>query len=612
MNKFEFKNLTPFKWFILENFPFIEADFDALTEWQLFCKIGKEINKIINSQNTVGNEMEILSQAFIDLQNYVNNYFDNLDVQEEINNKLNEMAENGTLQEIIASYLNSKAIFGFDNVQSMQNATNLINGSYAQTYGFYSKNDGGNALYKIRNITNEDVVDNMFILPMQNQNLVAEILVDDLYVEQVGAKGDGVNDDTSILQDAIDYCINKKITLKSRGGKTFLITSSLNFNNKIDMDFNNSSIKTNSAIDMLVFNYLDGNEYQGFFKNIVIDMNSIATIGIHCIRVVKKLISGITIKNIGNIGYQIDLGNEVIFENSHLYGTTNTSIGLQLNKGDCHYKDIIMIDVHTGIVANSTNFYSRIHAWIKTRELIPNSIFMKCTSTSQSFLNQCYSDTYHYAFYVNNDHRIKLTEHYNYNNQGIMNSEILETLGNMIYMFYFTNSEWSQRVSITNSHIMGLPGNNLKASFTNIPLSENLMYCDEQTRIINFTQNFKANEIPVTELSTEQFSVQSSYQNQISRISGVVQTNIRLQNNTFLSGANQKITVYTLPENFRPITEITFMLPVTDSSYNLKNYLFGYIAKNGEIIVNIPTGTDLNSNDRVFINKSFITVSSQP
>ena len=101
MNKFEFKNLTPFKWIVLENFPFIEDDFDSLTEWQLFCKIGKEINKIIDSQNNVGTEMEIVSNQFITLQNYVNNYFDNLDVQEEINNKLNEMAQDGSLAKII-------------------------------------------------------------------------------------------------------------------------------------------------------------------------------------------------------------------------------------------------------------------------------------------------------------------------------------------------------------------------------------------------------------------------------------------------------------------------------------------------------------------------------
>ena len=105
MNKFEYKNLTPFKWFVLENFPFIEADFDALTEWQLFCKLGKEINKIIDSQNVVGTEMEKFSKAFIELQNYVNNYFDNLDVQDEINNKLNSLVEDGTLTQLIGNYI---------------------------------------------------------------------------------------------------------------------------------------------------------------------------------------------------------------------------------------------------------------------------------------------------------------------------------------------------------------------------------------------------------------------------------------------------------------------------------------------------------------------------
>ena len=38
------------------------------------------------------------------LQNYVDNYFNNLDVQEEINNKLDEMAQDGTLAEIIEDY----------------------------------------------------------------------------------------------------------------------------------------------------------------------------------------------------------------------------------------------------------------------------------------------------------------------------------------------------------------------------------------------------------------------------------------------------------------------------------------------------------------------------
>ena len=120
MNKFNFNKLTPFKWFVLENFPFIEADFDALTEWQLFCKLGKEMNKIINSENTLGTQMENVTNAFIDLQNYVNNYFDNLDVQDEINNILNEMTTDGTLANII-----NQQLLGSINNQINENYTEL-------------------------------------------------------------------------------------------------------------------------------------------------------------------------------------------------------------------------------------------------------------------------------------------------------------------------------------------------------------------------------------------------------------------------------------------------------------------------------------------------------
>ena len=174
MNKFEYKNLTPFKWFVLENFPFIEADFDALTEWQLFCKLGKEINKIINSENTLGTQMENVTNAFIDLQNYVNNYFDNLDVQDEINIKLNEMAESGELQEIIGQYINLHGVLAYDTKTSMKTATNLIDGSICKTLGDISYSDGKGAFYRVRPIQNTDVVDENNIVALYNKNLIAE------------------------------------------------------------------------------------------------------------------------------------------------------------------------------------------------------------------------------------------------------------------------------------------------------------------------------------------------------------------------------------------------------------------------------------------------------
>lgn len=124
MNKFNYTNLTPFKWFVLENFPFIEADFDALTEWQLFCKLGNEMNKIINNENILGTQVESVTKAFIELQNYINNYFDNLDVQDEINNKLNEMTEDGTLNNLIGVYIQPRIDAQNLEIQNFKNNVN--------------------------------------------------------------------------------------------------------------------------------------------------------------------------------------------------------------------------------------------------------------------------------------------------------------------------------------------------------------------------------------------------------------------------------------------------------------------------------------------------------
>ena len=105
MNNFNYKRLCPFKWFTLQNFPFIEEDFDAITNYQLYCKIVEYLNEVIKNTNKTGEELETLVNSFNTLTQYVDNYFENLDIQTEINNKLDEMAESGQLTELITTYL---------------------------------------------------------------------------------------------------------------------------------------------------------------------------------------------------------------------------------------------------------------------------------------------------------------------------------------------------------------------------------------------------------------------------------------------------------------------------------------------------------------------------
>lgn len=229
---YDYKRLYPFKWFILENFPFIEADFDAITNWQLFCKLGKEMNKVINSVNMTGEQVELLTNAFNQLQEYVTNYFENLDVQEEINNKLDEMAEGGELANIIAEFIEMQGLLLYDNVNEMKQSTNLRNGSFAKTYGFYSINDGGKAFYKVREKQENEVPNNITVIQLSDASLVAELVTDKvLDVKQFGAKGDGTSNDTVSIQTALTFASNlgKKLVF-SKG--VYLVDSSLIINNE--------------------------------------------------------------------------------------------------------------------------------------------------------------------------------------------------------------------------------------------------------------------------------------------------------------------------------------------------------------------------------------------
>lgn len=153
----------------------------------------------VNNNAEAVHELQIL---FVKLQDYVNNYFDNLDVQEEINNKLDNMLESGQLEQIIEQFIQSTAMWCFDTVEDMKEATNLIDGSYAKTLGYYSVNDGGGATYKI--------TDTASLTEYQEEldsGLYATLIINKatINMKQVGCKSDdNTFDSIDIIQSIID------------------------------------------------------------------------------------------------------------------------------------------------------------------------------------------------------------------------------------------------------------------------------------------------------------------------------------------------------------------------------------------------------------------------
>ena len=195
--------LPPFKAWLASNIPAVYDN--TMTYYEELCALIKYLQDVvIPALNHNAEAVTTIATAVEQLQKYVEDYFKNLDVQEEIDNKLDQMAADGTLQEIIGEYLNMGAIWGYDTVADMKAGTNLVDGSTAQTKGYYSVNDGGDALYHITETAPSGYYETL------NNGLYAELITDKINVKQVGLKGDGATDDWTAFKSMLDaYNVTK-------------------------------------------------------------------------------------------------------------------------------------------------------------------------------------------------------------------------------------------------------------------------------------------------------------------------------------------------------------------------------------------------------------------
>ena len=217
-----------FRNWVLQNFPFLEDDFDAITDYELFCKMveymKKSLDKIVEYQDEI-NEFRT------ELDTY-KNYFDNLDVQEEINNKLDEMAESGELTDIIAQYLGLAGVLAYDTLEDLKEAENIVNGSICKILGRNSYNDQLGCFYRIRTILNTDVIDNDNIISITNNpTLVGEKIKDGnikyFYINS--------NDTFDTIQNYLNVNAPKEIIFE-KGDYTFTSTFRVNKDTKINLN----------------------------------------------------------------------------------------------------------------------------------------------------------------------------------------------------------------------------------------------------------------------------------------------------------------------------------------------------------------------------------------
>lgn len=156
-------------------------------------------NTVIPTINNNAECIEELQQLYLELKQWCETYVTET-LPEEVNRKLDEMAEDGTITNLISGYINEYALLTFDTVSDMKQANYITKGTFIKTYGYYEINDGGGSFYKVTD--EESETDHQEEL---ENDLYATLIIenDTVNIKQMGAKGNELFDNTTILQSAI-------------------------------------------------------------------------------------------------------------------------------------------------------------------------------------------------------------------------------------------------------------------------------------------------------------------------------------------------------------------------------------------------------------------------
>lgn len=152
---------------------------ESLSYYELLCKLTAKVNELIATDNVQNDALTQLTKLVTNLQSYVTHYFDNLDVQTEINNKLDQMAQDDQLTQIIEQFLGTINFFGFQTKADLKAAQNLAAGGFVKTMGSESYQTGDGNYYYIRAKTQSDVPDDNTLVALTNlTTLIAEKIPD--------------------------------------------------------------------------------------------------------------------------------------------------------------------------------------------------------------------------------------------------------------------------------------------------------------------------------------------------------------------------------------------------------------------------------------------------
>ena len=100
--------MSPFRFWCQKVLPL--AYDDALSYYEVLCKLSEYLNEMLSNVESLKGDVDNLRKAFEALQEWVNNYFENLDIKGDIKETIIEMVNDGTLTEILKPYIDQEIL----------------------------------------------------------------------------------------------------------------------------------------------------------------------------------------------------------------------------------------------------------------------------------------------------------------------------------------------------------------------------------------------------------------------------------------------------------------------------------------------------------------------
>lgn len=218
--------------------------------------------------------------------------------------------------------------------------------------------------------------------------------------EMFGAKGDGITDDSSAIQDAIDNDDGKSVLFT----KIYGVASTIDNSNGVSLfGINGATIKCVSSMsDMLTMTRYEVSAPH-VISGLVFDGNSLCDNGLTINYCTNVLIENCRSRDFLKIHFNLKAGYECFVQNVYArnaiaYDANNTITAFYIKVSDSVFTNCVTVNFDLGFDVNTNVFLIGCHPWNNDTDFVKNSIGI--ITKANPYIKDCELDNCKFGVYV--------------------------------------------------------------------------------------------------------------------------------------------------------------------------------------------------------------------